>query len=1088
MYAHKIIVYSLLLLPIFTIAQITSGSIRGTVTTLHGELLSGATIKIIHDPTGTAYLSTTTREGQYYVRNIYPGGPYFVEASFMGYSSEKKAVGFIGLGEQETLDLQLTEKTISLSSITVLSNQKLTNSMANREGTILGKDKMGNLPTVGNNIYDFLRTIPQVKLSNTNEGALNFHGQNNRYNAFYIDGAVNNDVFGLSASGTNGGQASIAPLPVDALEQFQVILSPYDVAIGNFTGGSLNAITRMGTNKTEGSLYYFFGLPFLTGKMPSKTFDQPIEQNNYYRKTSGIRLQGAFKPNKVFYFVNFEIQKDELPKPFDFGEYAGFIKNKNTLTLLANSLKATYQYDPGGFQNKVETIHATKLVMRLDWRLTNKNILSISHRFTLGQRTNPTLGDPNTIQFNNNGFLLNTKTNSLSIELKTVLAKNIGNKLLITYTGVMDDRGPLGKSFPRVRINDGEGAIVFGTDISSTLNQLIQNNWTLFNQFNFIWRKHAINFGLDGEYNKVKNAFIQNTFGSYTYPSLSDFLTNNHPSAFQISFPLLDNNNNINTVSSANFTVLKTSFFINDDLKTSEKFSINYGIRIDYCKFLTQPMADSFVNQRAIPIFSKYFDLEGAISGVQPKIPFSASPRIGFVFRVPRKSLSIRGGAGIFSGRIPLVWPAGIYMNNGSLIGGFQADASQLNKIRFRTDPYHQWTIAETGADINKEPLNLMPAEFTMPKLFRTSLTLEKKFSKGWSLIWEEMFSKNLSEIVYTNINLLPPIGKAVGPDNRNIYSSINNGKIPLNADGSNPFDYAILLSNNKSKTGYSNQFTTTLTKKMRSGWEWEINYSLGNTEAVNDGTASINVNQWRFNETVNGKNSIGLSQSDFSSGHKIFIWATKKMISENKKLAFTISFVYTGQSGSPYSFVYGGFSMVRDAGIFGNQELVYIPSKEDLTQMTFLPNPINGIVYSSQQQTESLEKYIQANDYLQNRRGMYAERNGSRLPFSHIVDIKMKQDFYLRIGKMRYQLQVSLDVFNIGNLINKNWGWRYDLPNDHYELIQFAGYKNNQDFTPQYRFNPQILQITPWIISHSSSPAYSAFWTAQIGVRLTFS
>ena len=1087
MCTNKILVYGLLFLPFFTKAQITSGSIRGTVTTIKGEVLSGAIIKIIHDPTGTTYLSNSTKEGQYYVRNIYPGGPYFVEASFIGYSSEKKAIGYIGLGEQEPLDLQLAEKTTTLSSITVLSNQKLTNSIAKREETILGKDKMSNLPTVGNNIYDFLRTIPQVKLSNNNEGALNFHGQNNRYNAFYIDGAVNNDVFGLSASGTNGGQASIAPLPVDALEQFQVTLSPYDAAIGNFTGGSINAITRTGTNKTEGSIYYFFGLPFLTAKIPGHTYDQPIEQNNYYRKTSGIRLQGAITPNKVFYFVNFEIQNDEFPQPFDFGEYAGFIKNKNTFTLLANTLKATYQYDPGSFQNNTETIHATKLVMRLDWRLNNKNILSISDRFTLGQRTKPTLGDPNTIQFSNNGFLLNTKTNSLSIELKTVLAKNIGNKLLVTYTGVMDDRGPLGKSFPRVRINDGEGAIIFGTDISSTLNQLIQNNWTLFNQFNFMWRKHAINFGVDGEYNTVKNTFIQNTFGSYTFSSLGDFLTNSHPSAYQLSFPLLDNNNNVNTASSANFKVLKTSFFLNDDLKTSAKFSINYGIRIDYYKFLTQPMADSFVNQRAIPVFSNYFDLEGAVSGVQPNIPFSISPRIGFVFRVPSKSFSIRGGAGIFSGRIPLVWPAGIYMNNGSLIGGYQADASHLNKIRFRPDPYHQWTTDETGAAVNKEPLNLMPSKFTMPKLFRTSLTLEKKISKGWSLIWEAMFSKNLSEIFYTNLNLLPPIEKAVGPDNRNIYSSINNGKIPLNTDGSNPFDYAILLSNNKSKTGYSHQFTTTLAKKMRSGWALEINYSLGNTEAVNDGTASINVNQWRFNETVNGKNSLRLSHSDFSSGHKIFIWATKKIISENKKRAFTISLVYTGQSGSPYSFVYGGFSMVRDAGIFGNQELVYIPSTEDLTQMIFLPNTINGIVYSSQQQTESLEKYIQANNYLKNRRGMYAERNGSRLPFSHIIDIKMKQDFYLTIGKIRYQLQVSLDVFNLGNLINKNWGWRYILPNDHYELVQFAGYKSNQDFTPLYRFNPQLLQITPWIISPSSSPAYSAFWTGQMGLRFTF-
>ena len=419
------------------------------------------------------------------------------------------------------------------------------------------------------------------------------------------------------------------------------------------------------------------------------------------------------------------------------------------------------------------------------------------------------------------------------------------------------------------------------------------------------------------------------------------------------------------------------------------------------------------------------------------------------------------------------------------MIGGYQANASQLNKIRFRPDPYHQWTTNETGAVINKEPLNLMSSTFTMPKLFRTSLTLEKKFTNGWSLIWEAMFSKNLSEIFYTNLNLLPPIDKAVGPDNRNIYSISNNGKIPLNADGSNPFDYAILLGNNKGEKGYSQQLTTTLTKKMRAGWALEINYSIGNAQAVNDGTASVNVNQWKFNETVNGKNLLSLSQSDFSSGHRIFVWANKKITGDNKKMAFTISLVYTGQTGSPFSFVYGGFSMVRDAGIFGNEDLVYIPSTDDLTKMSFLPNIFNGIVYTAEQQIESFEKYIQSNDYLKSRRGMYAERNGSRLPFSHTIDIKMKQDFFLKIGKGHYQIQLSLDIFNLANLINSNWGWRYLLPNDQYELLSFAGYKSNPDFTPQYRFNPQILQMTPWDVSQSTSPAYSSLWTGQMGFRL---
>ena len=593
--------------------------------------------------------------------------------------------------------------------------------------------------------------------------------------------------------------------------------------------------------------------------------------------------------------------------------------------------------------------------------------------------------------------------------------------------------------------------------------------------------------GVDCEYNSIYNAFIQNTFGSYTFSSLGNFLTNAHPSVYQLGFPLIDNNNNDHTASSAKFSLLKTSFFVNDEIKPSNHFSLNYGIRLDYHRFLTQPWSDDYVNHVAIPAFASYWDLQGAVSGAKPMIPLSVSPRMGFTYRIKGNGIVLRGGIGIFSGRIPLAWPAGLYTNNGAFIGGYMANAAQLNTIRFKPDPYHQWTAAETGAIINKEPLNLVSQKLSMPKLFRFTLTLEKKNISGWSFIAEAMLSKNINEIFYTNVNLLPPVDHATGPDNRNIYTGNNNGRIPLNADGSNPFDYAILISNNKGETGYAKSFTTTVSKKTSTGLSAEINYTLQKSIAVNDGTASVNLSQWRSMETVNGRNALTRSVSDFSLGHRIFAWAGKKILYRGKKAALSISLVYTGESGSPMSYVYGNYSMVRDDGITGANDLIYIPTKMDLTQLVFLYNTINGTSFSPQQQKDAFEKYIENDPYLKNRRGNYAERNGSRTPFTHIFDLKIKQDFNIRIRNNHYQFQLSLDVYNIGNLLNPQWGKRYFLQNDHFALVDFAGYQSPGNLTPQYRFNPIFLNHPPWKISQTFTPGYAAFWSSQLGFRYTF-
>jgi len=1086
---------AVLLLPLSLMAQVTTSNISGVVKTVKGEALSGATITATHLPTGTVYTTTTRTGGRYSINNVQPGGPYSVEVSYVGYDKQKKEDVYLNLGETGDVNLTVGEGAQELTAVTV-SGVRRNQDFGGKGGseTTIGRDKMENLPTVGRNIADYLRAVPQAKLTSS-DGGISIAGQNNRYNSFYIDGAVNNDVFGLSASGTNGGQASISPISIDAIDQFQVVISPYDASLGNFVGGGINAITRSGTNTTQGSVYYLYRNQNLTGKDPTGDKDAAKRLGDFTNKTYGVRLGGAFIKNKLFYFINAEQQRDLRPQPFDINSYTGNTK-MDSLNYLAQTLKSKYNYDPGGFLDNPEKVNADRISARIDWNINNKNKLSISHRYTKGERYNTTSSNTTGINFYNDGYLFPTKTNSTSLELKSNFGNNSSNRLLLTYTDVLDDRNPLGSAFPRIQILDGTGTssgngIIIGPDNSSTQNKLTQKNFSLVDAYKFSLGKHNLTVGTDNELTDAFNVFIQNTYGNYQYNSLADFLNDAKPRQYSVGYPLVDNKLDDNTSAAAKFKTLRLSFFISDELKVSDNVTLNFGIRADYSKFLTQPATDRFTNDSALPVFSQYYDLQGARSGLRPSIPVSISPRLGFTYKIPEENVVLRGGIGLFTGRIPLVWPGGIYNNNGLNQGGFTASSSQnaaaLNTIRFRDDPFAQWRASDVGITLSKGSLNLISEKFKMPKILRTSIAIDKKFGEGWTFTTEGIFSKNINEIYYTNINLLPPMGKSVGPDQRNVYPAPNT--LPITADGKNPYDNAILLSNAKDNKGFAYNFTFTIDKRTKNGFGFNLNYSYGDAFTINEGTSSVNFSQWRFMETVDGRNYINRSRSDFSQGHRIFAYLSKKFTYARKSLATTVSLVYTGQSGAPFSYVYSG-AVIRDDASGGN-DLMYIPTAGDIQNMTFLNNTIgsgaNAVTYTPDQQKAALEEYISGNSYLSKRRGMYADRNGARLPFTNIMDIKIAQDFNIRIGKNRYQFQLTYDMFNFTNFLNRNWGRTYFLANDNYALVTFAGYTSATDLTPQYRYNPQNNTRTPWGISTSTVPQYIARWTSQIGLRFNF-
>lgn len=1068
-----------LLASAFVFGQVTKSSLSGLVKSNSGKNLDGASVIATHQPTGTVYRTVTRSGGKFDLANLAPGGPYKVEISFVGFEGATRENLFLSLGETSQQEFTLTERSVSMENVIITTTSRPGQGAKGGTETNIGRDKMTNLPTVGRNIADYLRFVPQAKI--TADGGVSLGGQNNRYNSFYIDGAVNNDVFGLAASGTNGGQAGIAPISIDAIDQFNVVISPYDASLGNFTGGGINAITRSGTNRYQGSIYRFFRNENLSGKTPGVDKNMATKLPDFTNTTTGFRVGGPIIRNKLFFFFNGEIQRDERPQPF-IGTYNG-ASTPNDIAQLVNFLKTNYNYDPGGYQNNPEKVEANRIATKIDWNINNAHKLTASYRYNDGFRNNVSRSSSSTINFYNNGYAFPTTTNSGSLELNSRLKNNANNRLLLTFTNVTDDRGAIGGPFPRVRINDGSGALVFGTEEFSTGNLLKQNNYALFDIYRFYVKNHSFFVGTDDELSNSTNVFIRQNYGSYTFPDLNTFLTGGNASTYNRSYSLLDpgKSGDESLNAAAKFNTLRLGFFVGDEIKVNDAFTLTLGLRADNTKFLTTPREDKFFNDTALPKISQYYDLKGARSGQISNPKWSLNPRIGFVYRINEENLTIRGGVGFFTGRVPLVWPGGVYNNNGISVGGISR-----SNVAFRPDPFNQYVASDFGITLPSPSgqIDLISKDFRMNKVFRTSLAADKNLGKGWRFTVEGIFTKNINEIDYKKVSILPPTKQAVGPDNRNVYDLSGNFpvNIPLRSNGTSPYTGIFLLTNSQGKKGYSYSLTATIDKAWSQGFAINANYSYGTSIVLNEGTSSQNSSQWQFMETVNGRNFIRLSRSDFDPGHRINAYIAKSFAYANKKLATTISLVYNGQSGNTFSYVLNR-GMVRDVDNFETNDLLFIPTETQLTNMVFLSNTVGGVTYSPDQQKALFNDYINSDKYLSKRRGQYAERNGARLPFTHIVDLKLQQDFNLKIGARTYQLQLTYDVFNFTNMLNRDWGKIYFLTNDQMNILSFESFVSTTNLTPQYRFTP----VSGRRINISDGVFNSSRWSSQLGIRLNF-
>jgi len=1079
-------IFLFLLLALGVQAQVTTSSISGKVTDSSGAELIGATVIATHVPSGTEYGVITRVDGKYNINNMNPGGPYSLVVSYIGYQGSTTENIYLNLGEGSKFDFVLSEEAKQIDEIVVTASKTFNNNRTGAE-TVIDNVKMNNLPTISRSIGDFTRLTPQAKVDNN--GAISIAGQNNRMNSISIDGALNNDVFGLSASGTNGGQTGISPISVDAIESFKVLVSPYDVSQSGFTGGGINAISRSGSNNFTGSVYLFTRNQNTAGLTPTDVEGATrTKLADFTASTYGFRLGGPIIKNKLFFFVNAELQREERPRTFDVATYTGTSK-ADQIETLKKYIADTYKYDVGEYSNTIGQVNSDKFNARLDYNINNKHKLTFSHRYTYGESISPSNSGTQTINFSNGGIYFPSTTNASSIELKSTIGTNMSNSLLMGYTTVRDDRDPIGSDFPSVSIIDGTGRINFGSEAFSTANQLNSDIFTLLNKFQLYKGKNNFMFGFDAELGSFYNLFIRQNYGVYQFANIADFYAKN-PNRYDRSYSLVDNKIGDGSAAAAEFSTQRFGLFVQDKYDVTDRLSITAGIRADINYFPSQPTVDAkalaYWNDKAKPVISQNYDLYGAEAGQMPDGKINISPRIGFNYDITEdRTFKLRGGTGIFYGRIPMVWPGGVYTNSGALIGGVG-----LNR------PTAGWTaVPEFSADINKQydaaffgqtlsipsgELNLISSDFKIPSVLRTTIGLDKKLGNGLKLSIDATFTQNYNDLVYDNVILQKPTLQSAGAGARAIYNPTGNNPLKLDFDPAtngiqNQFSN-IFLMRNGDVNGSSYVLTGLIEKTFTENLTASVSYTYGESKVLNEVTSSQNSSQWRFIEAVNGRNAQDLSYSDFDLGHRVVGFLAYSLPLFDNLSRTSLSFFYTGQSGNRFSYVYNR-SITNDWGRTESNDLIFVPASKD--QITFSDNA------TADAQWAALDKYISEDDYLSTRRGKFAERNGSRSPFQHSIDFKITQDLNLKLGGKTHTLQLTFDVFNFTNLLNAKWGRQYFVNNDNFRLITFENFKNaaNGDYTPTFSYKAPTT--TPWTISDGAFN--SSRWSGQFGIRYIF-
>jgi len=1072
-------------------AQVTTSSIRGSVTDSVGRPVENVRIEAVHQPSGTRYATATRADGRFAIIGMRVGGPYSVSATAIGYAKQTQDNISLALGVSSDLSFRLVTAAVQLQMVTTQADANAIATTRTGAATQVSQQVLGSLPTISRRIDDFTRLTPQAGRGGT------FGGADNRLNNITVDGSYFNNSFGLG--GQPGDRTNVAPISLDAIEQIQVNVAPYDVRQGNFVGAGVNTVTRSGTNEFSGSLYYLTRNQDLVGTQAGAT---PFNPGTFDFAQIGARLGGPLIKDKLFFFTSFEQDNDKRP---------GILRTANTgnqpvtgnttrvlqsdLDELSSFLRENFDYETGPYSGYQFETPSLRFLTRLDYNLNDRNKfslrytmlnsdtdvpLSTSSSLGFGRASNNTF-----LSFQNSNYQIKENIRSLVGEWNSLLGDRVANNLIVGFTSQDESRAVRGGSFfPFVDIlRDGSAYTSFGFEPFTPSNELRYNSFQIQNNLTVSRDKHDFTFGATLERYESENVFFPGSQSAYVYSSLDDFYTDardylanpNRTTSpvtlrrFQVRYSNIPGQ----TKPVQPLEVLYGGLYAQDEWRVRDNLRVTYGLRVDVPRF----GETGFQNAAADAL--TFRDENGdAVQFETAKLPDANllwSPRFGFNWDVNSdQKTQVRGGSGIFTGRPAYVWISNQIGNTGVLTG-FEAVDNTTNRP-WNPDPDAYKPTNVTGAPASQYELALTDPNFKFPQIWRSNLAIDRKLPWKLTGTAEFLYSRDVNGIYYINANQPAPTSTFNGADTRPRYSDscpANGTQIRINCNISN----AVVLKNQD--VGYAWNAAFSLERAFANGLFAKTAYSYGIAKNTVD-PGSIAFGSWNGNAHSRDPNNPGVGFSSNTAGHRFFTALSyEKQYLDIGKTG--VSLFFEGRTAGVGSFVVDG-DLNGDGGTLN--DLMYIP--RDASEMNFeqyTTTGTGGRTFTVQEQVAAFEAFIQQDDYLSKNRGSYVERNAVFGPMAYNADLSITQDIFRNVAGKKNTIQVRLDILNFGNLLNDDWGQGYRFVANGRPLVARGADAQGR---PVYRFR-NVSSSSLLSETFEKTAGTGDVWRMQLGLRYIF-